>query len=332
MYWFEKLTGFPEPNYSEVRNHLEVIDGYLISKVNGKKYYIGELQIPTLKALKSEVANFPKEKGTLRLTEIVGNAQDLHKDPSHNGAMFQVASQFNLLEMVGPEISPENGVSRYAEDYTQGPACAIACGAATIYRNYFVPLNGQIGQTRQHQIDCMDEMGEILDNSENRLWTMKNGYLLSDENGLFEIDNHLNQISSEEYQTLKEALKIGVQWDAEVTIANDQQRVSQVFCSALPIGYSHVSPDHWESFAKLILDATYEATFYASLLNFFKTGNNQLFLTLVGGGAFRNNMFWIIDAIRKAATKFKDAPLDVKIVSFGSSKQMVQHLVNEFKL
>ena len=80
----------------------------------------------------------------------------------------------------------------------------------------------------------------------------------------------------------------------------------------------------------MVLDATYEATFYASLLNFYKTGNKQLFLTLVGGGAFRNNMFWIIDAIRKAAAKFKDTPLDVKIVSFGSSKLIVQNLIGEF--
>jgi len=32
----------------------------------------------------------------------------------------------------------KHGVTRYQHDHTQGPACAIACGAATIYRNYFV--------------------------------------------------------------------------------------------------------------------------------------------------------------------------------------------------
>ena len=45
-----------------------------------------------------------------------------------------MASQFNLLEMTGPEITPEDGVTRYAHDRTQGPACAIAAGAATVYR------------------------------------------------------------------------------------------------------------------------------------------------------------------------------------------------------
>jgi len=37
-------------------------------------------------------------------------------------APFQVASQFNLLEMTGPSVTPEHGVARYAHDPTQGPA------------------------------------------------------------------------------------------------------------------------------------------------------------------------------------------------------------------
>jgi hypothetical protein len=66
----------------------------------------------------------------------------MHQSPKNAGALFQVASQFNLLEMVLPRVTPEHGVTRYAHDHTQGPACAIAAGAATIYRNYFVPVDG----------------------------------------------------------------------------------------------------------------------------------------------------------------------------------------------
>ena len=58
-----------------------------------------------------------------------------------------MASQFNLLEMTAPSITPEHGVARYQLDRTQGPACAIAAGAATIYRNYFA-------QTPEHQLFC----------------------------------------------------------------------------------------------------------------------------------------------------------------------------------
>ena len=62
--------------------------------------------------------------------------------PENAGALFQVASQLNLLEMTGPEVTPEDGVTIYQDDRTQGPACAIAAGAATIYRNYFAPVGG----------------------------------------------------------------------------------------------------------------------------------------------------------------------------------------------
>jgi hypothetical protein len=47
-----------------------------------------------------------------------------------------LASQFNLLEMTGPSVTPEDGVTRYKDDPTQGPACAIAAGAATILHRH----------------------------------------------------------------------------------------------------------------------------------------------------------------------------------------------------
>ena len=71
----------------------------------------------------------------------------------------------------------------------------------------------------------------------------------------------------------------------------------------------------WERFARLILEATYEATFAAAAINFEKTGNNRLYLTLVGGGAFGNELAWILSAIQRAATVFAQHSLDVRIVS-----------------
>ena len=83
------------------------------------------------------------DRTTLR--EVVANVQTLHQDPNNRNAIFQVASQCNLLEMVGPSVTPESGVTGYYYDKTQGPACAISCGAGTVYRNYFVPLTGAGG-------------------------------------------------------------------------------------------------------------------------------------------------------------------------------------------
>lgn len=90
---------------------------------------------------------------------VQGDVRALHAQAEFEGALFQVASQMNLLEMIGPSRSPEDGVTIYRDDPTQGPACAIAAGAATIYRNYFVPVGDQVGQTAERQLDALADVG-----------------------------------------------------------------------------------------------------------------------------------------------------------------------------
>lgn len=322
--WFEKLTGFKEENPDQVRENLILEKDQITSKVNGKTYKCGTLEIPSLGTLKksSTLGKVYKEK--LSITEVVGNVQELHKDPMNEGALFQAASQFNLLEMVGPHVTPESGIGIYERDFTQGPACAIACGAGTIYRNYFVPLEDQIGQTSKHQVDCLEDIGKALGNEELQLWSMKNGYALANLEGLKNITARLSNLNLESYENLKGKLKIGLQWDTQVTLSSNQQTVSQAYCSALPVAYCNVASVYWESFAKLILEATYDAVFYAALANYERTGNQQLFLTLVGGGAFGNELPWILDAIAQTVTKFRNTPLKVNIVSYGRSDKKVK--------
>lgn len=164
MDWFEKLTGFREESLQQVRNKLIADDGNIKSLVNGRTWVAGRLETPSLGELRQQIRDIPKASISLR--EVVANVQSLHTDPANAGALFQVASQFNLLEMVSPNRTPEEGVGIYDRDRTQGPACAVAAGAGTIYRNYFVPVNGQIGQSTANQIDCLADLGEALGNSQ----------------------------------------------------------------------------------------------------------------------------------------------------------------------
>jgi hypothetical protein len=152
--WFEKLTGFKEESPKQVRSKLSLIGDELISSVNGMKYHTGKLETPSLGDLKERVSKIKLQRGQNKVSEKVADVQKLHADITNKHALFQAASQFNLLEMVGPHVVPEKGVDIYERDFTQGPACAISCGAGTIFRNYFVPLDGQIGQTTAKQIDC----------------------------------------------------------------------------------------------------------------------------------------------------------------------------------
>lgn len=328
--WFEKLVGFEEKSFENVHSNLEVDGKILRSKVNGKEFIFGELETPTLQELRKRI-NLESFSDKIKVEEVVGNIQSFHQNSENNGALFQVASQFNLLEMVGPHISPERGIGIYEKDLTQGPACAIACGAGTIYRNYFVNVNGQLGQSRDNQLDCLDEISRELGNSGSQLWEMCNGYALPTLSGLEKINELIQSMSTAEYDKLKSKLKVGIQWNTQVTINTSQNQVTQVFCSALPVSYTGIEPHKWESFARLILEASYESTLFAALLNFEKTGNQNVYLTLVGGGAFGNARSWIFDSMKKAIYKFKETPLELKIVSYGTSNSSVREFIEVFK-
>jgi hypothetical protein len=319
MNWFEKLTGFCEESPQQVRNNVIIEDEKLRSLVNNKILTYGRLEIPSLGELRERVRSSKPKTGKLSVREVVADVQSLHIDRANVGALFQVASQFNLLEMVSPNRTPEHGIGIYERDRTQGPACAVAAGAGTIYRNYFVPVNGQIGQSATNQIDCLADLGAALGNSQNRLWTMKNGYALASHKGLMEIRDRLQASTENELDRLRELLRIGIQWNTQVTLQDCQHTVSQIYCSALPVAYSPLPAHLWQKFARLVLEASYEATICTAILNAQNNGSDRLFLTLLGGGAFGNATDWIIDGIDRALRLYRDIDLDIAIVSYGSS-------------
>lgn len=328
--WFESLVGFREESPDQVRGNLE-LDGTIIrSLVNGRELQCGRLEIPSLGELQQllQEQNFAGSSRT-RVSEHVGDVRELHADPANAQALFQVASQFNLLEMMHPSVSPERGIDIYERDRTQGPACAMSCGGATMYRNYFVPVGAQVGQTTDNQVDCIRELGVALGNADGCYWTNQNGYALPSKEGLHAIAAVLVDADEDERDGYRKLLRIGAQWDAGVSVSDAEHAVSQVFCSALPVAYSSVREDVWEPFARLVLEAAYEATMICGVLNARRTGNNIVFLTLLGGGAFGNANDWITDAIARAVGKFEFAGLDVRIVSYGQSQLCVQRLLAE---
>lgn len=336
MDWFEKLTGFRESGYDETRAQLTVMDGRLVSRINGESYGIGELELVSLQALRERVKSADKLPGRLKTSVVTGDVRRMHRSPENAGALFQVASQFNLLEMVSPDVTPEHGVTRYQSDPTQGPACAIAAGAATIYRNYFAPFGGSQGQTARRQLDGLADLGDALSSATKLpvgdLWTMQNGYALGTQTGLDAIAQHLGTLTTDQIDVLRGKLRIGIHHDVEVTEAAglDRPRVSQLFCSALPVAYSRVPPAHWEPFAVLVLEAAYEATMWATVLNAQRGASNVIFLTLLGGGAFGNHGNWIHAAIRRALKLMTAYDLDIRLVSYGTPSKEIVAIAEEF--
>jgi len=314
--WFEDLTGFSEESPEQVRANLVLSDSVITSTVNGRKMAVGRLETPSLAEIRAMIRNSAVARGPLTLGEVVGDVQKLHLDPGSQGAFFQAASQFNLLEMVSPEVTPEAGVGRYEYDRTQGPACAIAAGAGTLFRNYFAAVNGQVGQSAENQIDCLRDVGALLGNQNEQMWAMRNGYALASGPGLQAIREKLAARDDAQRDVLRGALRIGIQSETEVTLNGTGHLVTQAYCSALPVAYSAHAPELWRDFARLILEAAYEATLGAAILNYANTGNNRVYLTMLGGGAFGNARDWILSSISRAAETFADYPLDVKMVSY----------------
>ena len=149
------------------------------------------------------------------------------------------------------------------------------------------------------------------------------------ESGLVQIAHRLQASSESELDRLRQLLRIGIQWNTQVTLNDSRHTVSQAYCSALPVACCHHPSHLWAAFARLILEAAYEAAICTAILNAMRHGSNRLFLTLLGGGAFGNETAWIIGGIQRALTLYKDAELDVAIVSYGSPNPYIQQLVSQ---
>lgn len=316
--WFATLFGFEETHYAATQRNF-VLDGTrLRSVVNGREFDVGTFTTPSLEQLRE--ATRGRCPGRLQLRHIVvDDALELHAQAENAGALFQVASQFNCLEFAGPEATPELGVTCYASDPTQGPACALAAAAATVYRNYFAPVNGRAGQTAANQLNNLDALAQRLGTA-GQLFEVRNGYTHSDAERLTALASALRSHAREDLLGL---VKIGLQQRALVTFRSRFDEppkptwASQAFCSALSCGYTRVAPHHWEPLATLALDAAYEATLLAAALDLATaTGSGRVWLTFLGGGAFGNPRSWIAAAIGRALRRCEHLELDVRVAHF----------------
>ena len=350
--WFKDTFGF-----SEMRSFLETKNQFILSndhktlesKANGRKFHVGRFEVLSNMQLDQRceqmVESLSKNKGTTDLGGLLfantgGNVTNLIKDIENKDCVFQAASQFNCLEMIGPGVRPEDGITRYFNDRTQGPACALACPAGTLYRNYFV--NGGKGQAggNENQINTLDQIEGIL---KKKYWNVKNGYAMPLSNTSMAALNNRLVAEDQLSQSIHANLKIGVHWDTEVekkskwkkqqntngqnnnwvsekdTRSEVEQNVCQVYVSACPVAYTKSTKStDWAPFASIILNSCYESTLQvANILALERNERVKVFLTKVGGGAFGNRTMWITNAIEQALEKFKDAPLDVFVVHYG---------------
>jgi hypothetical protein len=335
MDWFEALFGFAETSPESVQRQLLLEGDVLVSRANGMRFGVGRLSVPSLTSLREACAKAgltngpasnPSGASCSEFRLASGDVRELHRQAEFDGAIFQVASQFNLLEMISPSVRPEDGVTRYAGDPTQGPACALAAAAATVYRNYFVAVDGNPdaprGQTASRQVDTSARLREALatrlGEPASALWAMRNGYALPTEASLHRMAQLIEVLDVADREELKGLVEVGVHTDVEVTDAGCGQRVTQIYCSAMPVAYGVSRGAPWEPLARLVLEAAYEATFRVAALQRVYGVERPLLVTRLGGGAFGNDLAWIDDAIERAWIVGITWGLDVRLVVRGA--------------
>lgn len=331
MSWFSDIFGFEESTYAKTQANFYVEGSLLYTRIAPpRSFHSGTLTLPSLAELRMGVYGLEVgRRGKIKLCSLVVDAYELHGRPEANGALIQVASQFNLLEMPSQHTTPEKGITDYQHDYTQGPSCAMACAAATVFRNYLVPVGSQTGQTQTCQLNTLADMDRAIGIDGIR---MQNGYALLQPDTVLAIGKHIQSLDEPSRDGLRQHLRVGLHSDTEVTIPGlpKAQRVTQVLCSALPVAYHYSPVKDWTLFASLVLEASYEATLLAAVLNYHRTGNPRVYLTLIGGGTFGNDRCWIVSALRRALYLVRHHPLDVHLVSYRQIPVEINSLVREF--
>mmetsp|Transcript_14836 Transcript_14836/g.42009 ORF Transcript_14836/g.42009 Transcript_14836/m.42009 type:complete len:554 (-) Transcript_14836:147-1808(-) len=354
--WFQETFGFKESQdatvpassidggvgsrvqvrrqYTTTRGQFRYTEGVLEARAIGAKFHVGPFELATVEDLLKRVgearkANAASETEPSRLTfrHIVGSFYDLHLDVENAGAVFQVASMFNCLQTSPSNVEPEDGVTRYALEASQGSACAISCPAATVFRNYFAN-GGQAGGSEQ-QIDCLSEVAALLCNEGEPGWRLHNGHCLPvDAGSLPRVARRLRRDKADRQAAAvrgrvddggltwrsTEKLKVGIHWDTDVF--GGSHRVCQVFCSACPVGLvKKVKSTDWEPLACCVLRGAFEATLSAAAILAHQRGSRvKVYLTPLGCGAFGNRRSWLLDAIEAALVLHRDQPLDVFLV------------------
>merc|ERR550534_2400562 len=97
-------------------------------------------------------------------------------------------------------------------DKTQGPACAMSCAAATVYRNFFAPTNGKVGQTRGNQLDNLWDVKDYL-GADFQINTT-GGYTIATPDDLKRLNA---RIEKEQPGEIVKRIRVGLQNDIEVT-------------------------------------------------------------------------------------------------------------------
>lgn len=245
--------------------------------------------------------------GTARQLEALDVAT-LQADPSNNGALFQVASNFDCLEA----CQGKNGtVAQYQNILAQGEICSVSALPGLLDRLYLQPA-----------INLLERF------SKKYKFTYTGGGVPF----LPHLFDDFKSMSDEIFNENVSLVSVGVQENVMVTygqrgprstgfkavLAPSGQRITQVFVAALDPHKNNPQLFAFSNLAKVFLHAAYKGTCDVAR----KLHSKKMYLTLVGGGVFQNNIVWIAQALTNALQDLKlrecTSPLEIILIIYDS--------------
>ena len=307
---FEFVTGAKESWNYKYQNKLDGVTGTFEIK------QIGELRKEVDKGSRPSdqkgyfvvIEDDPAKIGTEDIHEA-SDTRRLHGDRKNIGSTLQIASNLNCLE--GGVFS--GGLQTMLHGPVQGQEAAIACMPAAIYRRYRPPYHerpvnllenlawlsvGNDGQIENFDAHSVPKASKIPDELENTMVGIHSKARVIGGYHPTKADWHSDPNKDEEFEY-------------STLIVDPEHTVTQVLTAALSLSggmgqyyrgeasNAPINPEQVEALAKLLLNSSYEGTLLAGIRNAQMGGSRNVFLTMVGSGAFQNNLEWIADAIER---------------------------------
>lgn len=320
--FFRDIVGVNEAQFRKSRELMQKArpaPGKILNLSTQQIYQTGEFRLKTLGELRKATATPDPNRapGTLHLllsendpsSLDIGRLQSL---PRFRKALFQVASNFNALELMSPhDQRAMTEIGNYTLDRTQGPFASISAAPGLIARHYyaFESPNRPPDTWRQKYDGAQIEMLKAT------ALRVTNGYVTLDKDALA-------------YILDPEDIAVVVHRDIQVTfgqtagsqhlrVSDTEQTIDQVFTATLDLGsrQTHFVHEHRAEVARLaksLLRAAYESTLLAAV----EGKRKEVVLTLIGGGVFQNPTEWIVETLENLVPLIVNSGLVVYLNCF----------------
>jgi hypothetical protein len=273
-------------------------DGFGHLEVGGRTWSAGRFETPTVDQLRERAARRREERGrgraTLWVLDGAGAVTDIGglQATAPEGALFQVASQFNCLEAPGARITP---VASYFTDPTQGPRASISAFAGALLRHYAAPAPDGSRFTQRTGDRQVELLADVCAGGRARV---RDGYLLPR-------DVPDPAAFAARLAASAGAIRVGVHEGVEVALGyrwggrvDGRRAIAQVFTSTVAMGAygSFADPALGAAVSRPLLGGAYRGTLLAAAA----LGRRAAVLTLIGGGVFGNARPLIWEALLAA--------------------------------